>query len=191
MKDETAKSEVAGPEDRHEDGDRSRRMSITPSKVERDTEFELFYLRELPRLVAFLATHGARVSMATDVAQETMMQAYRRWDDLEKPRAWIRTVASRTWWRQEQQQRQEIPHDQCPDSHTLLDVDAATEIESRHEVLSILKTLPIQQRQVMAWFYDGYQPNEIAAVLGKPVTTVRSLLRHARAALQKHHETGE
>jgi DNA-directed RNA polymerase specialized sigma24 family protein len=46
----------------------------------------------------------------------------------------------------------------------------------------------MSQRQVMAWTYDGYQPNEIAVVLGKPVTTVRSLLRHARASLRQAYD---
>jgi RNA polymerase sigma-70 factor (ECF subfamily) len=40
------------------------------------------------------------------------------------------------------------------------------------------------QRKVLAWTYDGATPEEIATELQMHPATVRSTLRHARAALR-------
>jgi DNA-directed RNA polymerase specialized sigma24 family protein len=56
--------------------------------------------------------------------------------------------------------------------------------EEECRVLSLLRQLPAAQREAMAWYYDGYPPREIAAIVGKPAATVRSELRLARARLR-------
>jgi hypothetical protein len=50
-------------------------------------------------------------------------------------------------------------------------------------VLKAIKRLPPAQRRVMAWYFDGYAPAEIAGILGEDAPTVRSNLRHARRRL--------
>lgn len=152
-----------------------------------DLEFALFYRAELPRLVGFLMTHGARAATAADVAQESMIAAYRQWDRIDSPRAWIRTVASRTWWRRKERDQREIPRDDLARDSSLLSDEEAERVEADHAFLALIRSLPMEQRQVMAWTYDGYLPNEIAVLLGKNPATVRSTLRAARAALQQRH----
>lgn len=156
----------------------------------RDTEFSLFYETEVPRLVAFLAHHGSPLSLAADIAQEAMLEAYQFWDSLYAPRAWVRKVAVRRWWAVNGQHRSEQLHAEPPEPSGLLDSDEATRIEQRHEVLARLRRLPPAQREVMAWTYDGYRPTEIADLLGKEPATVRSALRQARATLQAETESG-
>jgi RNA polymerase sigma-70 factor (ECF subfamily) len=154
-------------------------------KAARDLEFALFYQGEMPKLVGFLIVHGTHPCLAADLAQDTMTEAYRAWDSIDAPRAWIRKVASRKWWRE--LDRVEVSQEQPPEPDSLLSADEADEIENRHAFLGMLRDLPLEQRQVMAWTYDGYQPTEIAALLGKNPATVRSTLRTARAALQHRY----
>jgi RNA polymerase sigma-70 factor (ECF subfamily) len=160
--------------------------SIDPvsDQVARDLEFELFYLAEMPKVVAFLMVQGAQAATAADIAQEAMLEAYRQWNAIDIPRAWVRTVAARTWWRTHKAEQAERPSDQLPEPDRLLSEDAASEIEARHIFLALMRRLPPAQREAMAWTYDGYRPTEIAAVLGKPPGTVRSVLRQAREALK-------
>jgi RNA polymerase sigma-70 factor (ECF subfamily) len=158
---------------------------LAADKVARDLEFSLFYTEQMPRLVAFLIVQGARPSTAAEVAQEAMTEAYRQWDRLDTPRAWIRTVASRTWWRRIDQARAEDIRDDLGAQASTAAVAAFDEIENRYAFLAILRSLHPGQQQVMAWIYDGYQPTEIAAMLRIPPATVRSRLRDARAALRK------
>jgi RNA polymerase sigma-70 factor (ECF subfamily) len=56
--------------------------------------FDVFYRRELPRLVA-LARALCGAAVADDVAQDAMLAAYRHWDlvcVMDKPDAWLRRV---------------------------------------------------------------------------------------------------
>ncbi len=157
----------------------------------RDAEFTLFYTNDMPSLVGFLVVQGAHTTAAADLAQEAMTEAYRYWDVIDTPRAWVRTVATRKWWRLARREQTEQPHDELPEPGRLLSVEAAAEIEERHTFLTLLRSLPPAQREVMAWTYDGYGPTEIAALLGKNPATVRSVLRQARATLQLQYPPAE
>jgi RNA polymerase sigma-70 factor (ECF subfamily) len=151
----------------------------------RNVEFTLFYTNQMPALVAFLIVQGARSTVAGDVAQDAMTEAFRNWDSLDNPRAWVRIVASRTWWRTIGRDRKEGPSEGL-DEHAIASTSAELdEVEARHEFLRILHSLPPGQRQVMAWTYDGYQPTEIATLLGKTPAAIRSLLRDARSVLRR------
>src|ERR1700710_2448692 len=60
--------------------------------------FEAFYRREFPRLVAL--AHGlAGPALAADIAQEAMIAAFRRWDEVQSfdsPSGWVRGVCANT-----------------------------------------------------------------------------------------------
>jgi RNA polymerase sigma-70 factor (ECF subfamily) len=167
----------------------SASSSKRPSdKAARDVEFSLFYKEDLPRLVGFLVVHGARSVVAADLAQEAMAEVYRKWDSIDSPRAWVRTVATRMWWRWQHISQQQ--HIENPSEHVLLSEAASDEIETGHAFIAAIRRLPPEQRQVMAWTYDGYRPTEIAAILGKNPATVRSTLRAAREALRREFPPG-
>jgi RNA polymerase sigma-70 factor (ECF subfamily) len=184
MDDEPADVGAADPEPR------LPQLDPASDKALRDAEFTLFYA-DLPRLVGFLVVQGAHPNLAADIAQDAMTEAYRQWDHLDAPLAWVRTVASRRWWDRSRRDRIELPHEEIPEPGLLLSAEEAEEITHRHTFLALLHGLPPLQRQVMAWTYDGYRPTEIAAVLGKPPATVRSALREARIALRRTYRPDE
>jgi RNA polymerase sigma factor (sigma-70 family) len=71
------------------------------------------------------------------------------------------------------------------------DIDPSGFTEQRQWVLDLLRTLPPEQRKVVALLTDGATCPEIAALTGKSPETVRSLLRHARKTLKELMELGE
>jgi RNA polymerase sigma factor (sigma-70 family) len=148
----------------------------------RDRDFEEFYRDFTPRLVRFLLWHGAELHLAADVAQETMRRAYRGWGRITQPGAWARTVAGRELTRRLVEQEHEALCDQVPERPVLL-TESAGLSEERNQVLTLLRRLPPRQRQVMAWTYDGYTPQEIARILQISDDAVRSNLYKARTAL--------
>ena len=153
--------------------------------------FSDFYRQFVPSLVAFLVWQGARLPEAADIAQETMIQAYRHWSTIDHPRAWARRVASRMLTRRVA--TIEEPVDQVGERTALLPASIdVTAWEQRHDVLHALVHLPLRQRQVMAWTLDGYRPSEIAAELRITPEAVRSNLKKARRALVAYlAESGE
>jgi RNA polymerase sigma factor (sigma-70 family) len=161
--------------------------SFSPSSddpLSRNDEFKAFYTADLPRLVAFLMYLEAPADQARDVAQEAMAQAFQRWESIERPRAWVRTVATRQLIRSMITDNRDTPLDDG-DSRWLLGT-ALTDVadwEARHEILRDAKRLPPRQRQVIAWWLDGYSPVEIASELQITPVAVRANLKKARHAL--------
>jgi RNA polymerase sigma factor (sigma-70 family) len=159
-------------------------------KAARDTEFTLFYYEQMPHLVAFLMVQGARENEAFDAAHEAMIEAYRGWDGINYPGAWVRTVATRAWWRRVEQNRAETVIRDV-DERARASADESEDVENRHVFLAVVQDLPPAQREVMAWTYDGYRPTEIAIAIGKTSATVRSLLRDARKSLKRTYRPDE
>ena len=62
---------------------------------------------------------------------------------------------------------------------------AAEEPEDRSDVVEAVKSLPVKYKDVIwLYYYEGYQTDEIAKILGRPPSTVRNQLRDARALLK-------
>jgi RNA polymerase sigma factor (sigma-70 family) len=146
--------------------------------------YSAFYRAEVKALVNFLLWMGAGLADATDIAQETMIEAYQSWPSIRHPRAWTRRVASRRYGRQ--QFGQEVVTEQELLSLLLPASADNAAWEQRHDVLRLLATLPWRQRQVMAWTFDGYQPKEIAVELDVTPEAVRASLKLARRTLADH-----
>ncbi|GAB3464530.1 RNA polymerase sigma factor [Actinophytocola sediminis] len=151
-------------------------------------EYERFYRETVKRLVGFLVLQGAQVTDAADVAQETLCKAFQRWPNLDNPRAWSFTVASRSLIRRLVDNEDLIdPTDLAeptPSTPTpLLRANPTDAWHVRHDLITALSELPFRQRQVMAWRLSGYTPEEIATELQLTSDAVRSSLYLARRAL--------
>jgi RNA polymerase sigma factor (sigma-70 family) len=148
-------------------------------------EFAEFYKQNVPRLVAFLRWQGASVPDATDCVQETMTQAYRRWSTIQHHYAWCRQVAPRLYVRKLASLEEPIADTETTGSPLLAANTDLDSFEQRHHILRLLEQLPLRQRQVMAWTYDGCTPTEIAKELTMTPEAVRSSLKKARTTLRQ------
>lgn len=145
-------------------------------------DFPDVYRREMPLLTRFVMKHGASAQEAADAAQEAFTAAYAQWDSIRFPARWLRTVATRAYFRAKL--REDLPGD-LPEgrnaSHLPTDIQLS---EQEREVYAALAELPPRQRQVMAWHYDRYTGAEIADELGITEEAVRQNLHRARATLK-------
>jgi RNA polymerase sigma factor (sigma-70 family) len=155
-----------------------------------DEAFVTFYRDSFPRLVALLRWQGVPLPAAVDLAQETMVEAYRLWNTIDHPAAWTRRVASRMWARRVARVAEE-PFAEIPEHLSLLVVTDLGAWEQRHDVLRVLDQLPARQRQVLAWILDGYNPTEIAIELQMTAEAVRASLAKARRAVAAYLRTTE
>lgn len=57
------------------------------------------YSRELPGLIWFVMSLGANAEVAADVAQSAFTDAFPLWPTIRHPRAWLRRVAERGYYR--------------------------------------------------------------------------------------------
>lgn len=142
------------------------------------------YTQEFPSLVWFLMSLGASGHEAADVAQTAFTEAFPVWPTIRCPRAWLRQVASRIYYRQ--LNRAETPVESLPDGQGPLSAAVATELrDEARTVLAALASLPPRQREVMAWHIDGFGSAEIAATLHIDPAAVRQNLIKARRNLKR------
>jgi RNA polymerase sigma-70 factor, ECF subfamily len=157
------------------------------------------------------SVHALCVALAgadgEDVAQETFLRVYKAIADFDPRgpatlRAWILCIARRLC--QDRARRVslkiEVPDDGADAPDPGADPETVIQLNRMQERLQrALAALPVEQRAVLVLReWDDLEYEEIAAVEGVPVGTVRSRLARAREALRaalaeppSHHERDE
>lgn len=120
---------------------------------------------------------------AEDVVQEVFLRVFRslrRWDPTRPLKPWIMGIAvnrCRTWMGQRAKRPELADYLQ----ETAADTPADDAAELVHEIQVALKELRPEYRTVFVLFHEKGQPYEdIAAVLKRPVGTVKTWLHRAR-----------
>lgn len=129
---------------------------------------------------------------ALDAMQNTLLKLLERippFQDEEHARRWLVRVAVNecknmlsNWW------RQRLELDEC----TILQEDTSEQYVSMQALLDGLLALPKTQRIVFyLHYYEGYSVREVAEILTRKETTVRSDLQRARQRLRVEMEMAD
>ena len=124
-----------------------------------------------------------------DAVQSTFLKllgASKSFHSEEHEKAWLIVVAGnicknalRHWWRKHSDIDSCVPM-------------AAPEENDRREIYDAILALPARCKTVVyLYYYEGYSTQEIAALLKKPVSTIRNQLSDARKVLKKRLEETE
>jgi RNA polymerase sigma-70 factor, ECF subfamily len=144
--------------------------------------FEAFYLREYHAVVRLAyALSGSRL-VAEDIAQEAFLRAFRDWEQIRHPSAWVRKVVVRRAGR--------IVRRRLLEARAVARLlagrgPAVAELpEQDAEVWRAVRALPRRQAQVIALRYVAdASVAEIARTLGLAEGTVKAQLHRGRHAL--------
>jgi len=161
------------------------------------TAFAALFRHFAPRLKSFLVRSGSSEAVAEDLAQEAMVQLWRRAASFDPARAqvstWLYTIVRNL--RIDQHRRQGGLAEIEPESFDgdALGADADTEPEAQmlaaqreRGIRRALAALPPEQAQVLRLsFYEERAHPAIAAALGIPLGTVKSRIRLAVAQLRR------
>jgi len=135
-----------------------------------------------------IAYHGFAPEIAEDSAAEAMTRLILEWEKVEKPKAWVRTVALRVACQLAKKQQTD------PLSRELVDEKAAADLAAVELALiagSAVAALPPRQQEVMTLTLVDMTPSEIADVLGCTPEQARGNLAHARRTLRGAIHWGE
>lgn len=150
--------------------------------------FDIFYRREIRRLEGLAyAVSGSRLA-ADDIAQEAMLAAYRKWDEvgrLDSPAGWVRKVVSN--------QSVSIVRRRIAEAKGLSRMAARRTVSElpgipaeSEWIWREVRRLPKRQIQVIALrYYDQLSLSEIAEVLDCSKETANTHLRRARQTLDR------
>ena len=144
--------------------------------------FEAFYVREYQAVVRIAyALSGSRL-VAEDIAQDAFLGAFRDWDQIREPSAWVRKVTVRRAGR--------TVHRRLLEARALTRLlagrgPAVAELpEEDAQVWRAVRALPRRQSQVIALRYVAdASVAEIAQALGLAEGTVKAQLHRGRQAL--------
>lgn len=148
-----------------------------------DAEFEAFYERHWKYVYKLCFTYMKSASDAEDCAEDVFVKVLTgeiTFEDEVHERKWL-TVAAinlckdrlKGWKR-----KAVMPIDDEPEL-------AAPEQEDRSDVLEAVQSLPVKYKDVIwLYYYEGYQTDEIAEILGRPPSTIRNQMRDARKLLK-------
>jgi RNA polymerase sigma-70 factor (ECF subfamily) len=156
--------------------------------AELDHGFDELFRANYARLVAIGVSMSGDRELARDLAQETMVRAHRRWEEVsvyDRPDAWLRRVMNnllidhhraRVTERSTLERLRSGIGTRPPDS-----ADSAV-----GEWLELTAGLSAHQRAVATLFYGEDRPvDEIASILGISVGTVKSTLSKARRSIER------
>jgi RNA polymerase sigma-70 factor (sigma-E family) len=128
---------------------------------------------------------------AEDLAQQTLLKAYRSWsrvEGAESPLAYLRRMLTNTYLshRRPQKRRLEVLTDAPPEPGSV----PGAAIEDRLALWPHVRSLPPRQRAVVVLrYYEQLSEQEIADVLGCSRGTVKSTAHHALNALRAALDT--
>lgn len=158
-------------------------MQDSLNGTDKEQEFVETYERYVDAIYRLCFSFMKNASDAEDAVQDTFFKYYQYSGDFDSEshkKAWLIVTASnrckdllKHWWNRRD------PLDCCHDM-------AAANRMPDHTVFDLVMALPVKYKTVVyLYYYEGYNSREIAAMLGKAESTIRSRLQHAKKLLKR------
>ena len=148
---------------------------------DRDERFDQLFRDEHRPMIGLAYTLIGNAAEAEEVVQDGFVDAYRRFDEIRKPGAYLRTAVVNNC-RSLLRRRRVFALDQ-PEPPSGLDPDAC-------ELWDVLRHLTEDERIAVTLRYFGrYRAAEIARIVDEPASTVRSRIRRGLRKLREELES--
>lgn len=151
-------------------------------QAETNGRAEMILTRFGDSILRYAYTYLHNMSDAEEVLQDTLVQFLKTAPEFESEnheKAWLLRVAANL-------SKNRIRYNKLRETDELNEELVAEEREDLSFVWEAVKSLPVKYREVIHLFYhEGYQTEQIAKVLGRNESTVRSDLRRGREKLKE------
>lgn len=151
-------------------------------QAETNDRAEMILTRFGDSILRYAYTYLHNMSDAEEVLQDTLVQFLKtapKFESENHEKAWLLRVAANL-------SKNRIRYNKLRETDELNDELVAEECEDLSFVWEAVKSLPVKYREVIHLFYhEGYQTVQIAKVLGRNESTVRSDLRRGREKLKE------
>lgn len=147
--------------------------------------FDDFYQRHYPDVVKLAYVMSGRWSVAEEVAQEAFLRAFDRWDGrLDRPEAWVRTVAANLARSRLRRVRAELRALSRLRARRDDRAEPPSEPPELTAFWAAVRALPARQAQAVALHYlEDRSVCEVSALMGCAEGTTKALLYQARKRL--------
>src|SRR4051794_3404824 len=128
------------------------------------------------------------VDRAEDALQDALVIAWRDLPDLRDPDrfdAWVHRLLTNVCIEQARRERRRTANLRVLTLETHVAPDDALSVADRDQMDRAFRRLIPEERAVLVLrYYVGYEPTEIADLLGQPAGTIRSRIHHANRAMR-------
>ena len=148
---------------------------------------EAFFRSHYHELLRVARYAGASADEGEVAVQEAMIQVCRNWSKIEEPWPWARVAVVNNYIKVKKREAERLSRT-ISGGHLTPEGYGDTNLtvwEDTEWVNQLLSKLPPAQREVMAFIVEGWQPREVAILLGKTAATVRQNLKLARDRLKR------
>ena len=152
--------------------------------------FEYLFTRYRDALTLLFEQRLGDRDMASDLLQETFIKVYLHLDQYSKSYTfgqWIYTIARNTLVDHIRRKAEDLPIDERfrpPQATTPTPEESVIITQSHNHFYAALEELSDEYREVIEMrFLEEYSYEEIAEKLGKPLNTIKTQIRRARAAI--------
>ncbi|MCD6087708.1 MAG: RNA polymerase sigma factor [Candidatus Hydrothermae bacterium] len=152
-----------------------------------DKKFEKTVITYKDQLYNYLFWMTGNRTEAEDVLQETFLRYYKYGDPVENPKAWLFKVARNVYLKRQRKRSREVSLELVEANPVLPGMQVALEREELiRKVREGLRRLKDHHREVIILRYmEGLSYEEMAAVLGENVGTIKSRLNRAKEKLRE------
>ncbi|MGW3982101.1 sigma-70 family RNA polymerase sigma factor [Streptomyces mirabilis] len=151
-------------------------------------EFTRFYDGIYERLVRETVRSTRDRGQAEDAVQEALIIVLGRWQSIEHPERYVRTVLRNLVAKKASERPALVPVDVFAGPEAL-ERDVADGVELRLALVAVLHELPVQQQRATALHYlVDKSVDQVAEDLGVTESTVRVHLMQARRRIHDHWE---
>ena len=161
------------------------------SLLRTDKEFAEMYQRNVNRVYKLCYIYLKNAVDAEDAVQSVFLKLLKsnvHFNDYEHEKAWFITTTKncckdilKSWWKRKR-----------VDFETLPDIASGDDDNQEKEIISKLLALPEKYRTVLSLYYlEDYSVKEIAILLGRNESTIRSQLQRGRKKLKIDLEGGK
>ena len=177
----------------------ARKQDVERVRWDDPEAFRAFYRDALPQVYGyFLHRCGGVASVAEDLTQDTFLAAIaelRRGTEVVAPFPWVLGIARHKlldhYRRQGRVERLIAPWNDALERRLAddrLPVPTADEEATREWAMAALAAVPVAQREALVLRHvDGLSVPDMAALLGRSVHAVESLLARGRASFRRHY----
>jgi RNA polymerase sigma-70 factor (ECF subfamily) len=137
-----------------------------------------------PLLAGFIGAKTKDTDMADDVVQIAFIRLYKAIDRLDTTRPlqpYLFQIAKNELYEQWNKNKRTTPLNHAVHASVDTHYEESFQIDEAKGALGELKP---DQKNALLWFSEGYSYDEIAQKMGRPINTVRTLIRRARLFIQ-------
>ena len=155
-----------------------------------DVTFDEFVVDAVDGLLRYATALTCDPHLAQDVVQESLLRASQRWPRISamaSPSGYVTRMVTNEYlsWRRRKASREVALEHATLDSVGPPTADPSGRYDEQDAMLASIAALPRKQRAaIVLRYYEGYDDDEIAEVLGSRPVTVRSSISRALATLR-------